>query len=108
MGNTAANRGGGILQEFDESVLGLTNTLVAQNTSPTGPDVLADFEVSVVGARFSLIGDGRGSGITNTGGNQVGNVSPNGSPIDPRLGPLANNGGPTSTHALLRTSGRTP
>jgi hypothetical protein len=49
-------------------------------------------------ARFSLIGDGSGSSITNGEGNQVGSAS---SPIDPRLGPLADNGGPTRTHALL-------
>jgi hypothetical protein len=52
-------------------------------------------------AHFSLIGDGTGSDITNTNGNQVGNVPPNSSPIDPRLGPLVDNGGPTRTHALL-------
>jgi hypothetical protein len=70
---------------------------VAKNTAPTGPDVLGEFST----ARFSLIGDGTGSNITNTDGNQVGNVSPNSSPIDPKLGPLALNGGPTRTHALL-------
>jgi hypothetical protein len=74
----------------------LANTLVARNTSPSGPDLLGDFE-----ARFSLIGDGTGGRLTDLGGNQVGNVSPNTGPIDPLLGPLANNGGPTSTRALL-------
>jgi hypothetical protein len=52
-------------------------------------------------ARFSLIGDGSGSGITNTNGNQVGSA---GAPIDPKIGPLALNGGPTRTHALLAGS----
>jgi CSLREA domain-containing protein len=96
--NSATQEGGGIIQS-GEAVLFLTNSLVAQNRAPTGPDVLSDpFDVS---ARFNLIGDGSGSGITNTDGNQVGNVTPNRSPIDPRLGPLADNGGPTRTHALL-------
>ena len=54
-----------------------------------------------VSARFSLIGDGSGSGITNTDGNQVGSAS---EPIAPKLGPLADNGGPTRTHALLQGS----
>src|SRR5262249_1552331 len=31
-------------------------------------------------------------------------VGTSGSPIDPKLGALANNGGPTQTHALLSTS----
>jgi hypothetical protein len=47
----------------------------------------------------NLIGDGRGSGLTsNEFGDQVGAAD---APIDPRLGPLQDNGGPTPTHALL-------
>ena len=76
----------------------LINSLVALNAAPTAPDV------SNGAARFSLIGDGTGSGISNTNGNQVGNVSPHSSPIDPRIGPLAANGGPSRTHALLAGS----
>ena len=76
------------------------NSLVARNSAPAGPDVFNGFSGGI-GARFSLIGDGSGSDITNMDGNQVGNVPPNTSPIDPRLGPLASNGGPTQTHALL-------
>jgi CSLREA domain-containing protein len=100
--NSATSRGGGIFEGSDEGGITLRNSLVAQNRAPTGPDVFSSR--GSVGARFSLIGDGRGSGITNTNGNQVGNVSPNSSPIDPRLGPLNNNGGPTRTHALLSGS----
>jgi hypothetical protein len=70
---------------------------VAQNRASSGPDVFR-FEENPVLARFSLIGDGSGSGLTNTDGNQVGSAS---APIDPKLGPLADNGGPTRTHALL-------
>jgi CSLREA domain-containing protein len=95
----SATQGGGI-ENFGTLIL--TNSLVARNIAPTGADVFGvGGEFQPVTARFSLIGDGSGSGITNTDGNQVGNVPPNTSPIDPRLGPLANNGGPTRTHALL-------
>lgn len=97
--NSATDGGGGIELKFSD--LTLINSLVAQNRAPTGPDVLKSAEGSSVRARFNLIGDGSGSGLTNTDGNQVGDVSPNGSPIDPRLGPLTDNGGPTRTHALL-------
>jgi hypothetical protein len=46
-----------------------------------------------------LIGDGTFSGISNgVNGNIVGT---NTNPIDPLLGPLQNNGGPTQTMALL-------
>jgi CSLREA domain-containing protein len=109
--NSATLEGGGIFQrgqgqEDDEALLVLRNSLVAQNSAPTGPDVSTNSqaEFGFVSARFSLVGNGTGSGITNTDGNQVGNVAPNTSPIDPRLGPLADNGGPTRTHALLTGS----
>lgn len=98
--NSATQEGGGIHSAFDAGFAGLLNSLVARNSAPIGPDVLGGSDGETVSARFSLIGDGSGSSITNTDGNQVGNVAPNNSPIDPRLGPLANNGGPTRTHAL--------
>src|SRR5262249_34310098 len=52
------------------------------------------------GGDNNLIGDGTGmTGLVNgVNGNQVGTAA---NPIDPRLGPLADNGGPTLTHALL-------
>ena len=83
--------------------IALINSLVAKNTAPSGADVLGESveNESQVFVTFSVIGDGRGSSITNADGNQVGNVAPNTSSIDPLLGPLALNGGPTRTHALL-------
>jgi CSLREA domain-containing protein len=99
--NSARDAGGGIGQNegFENSnPVSLRNTLVAQNAAPTAPDILG--VPNALLASFSLIGDGTGSGLTNTNGNQVGNVSPYTSPIDPRLGPLADNGGPTPTRAL--------
>jgi CSLREA domain-containing protein len=99
--NSAAQEGGGIFHRGHAFLI--TNTLVAQNSARTGPDVLKA-DGGEITARFSLIGNGSGSGITNTNGNQVGNVPPNTSPINPRLGALADNGGPTRTHALLLDS----
>jgi CSLREA domain-containing protein len=100
--NTARVRGGGVQQsdglENPNPVL-LANALVARNTAPTGPDVLGSF-----GARSSLIGDGTGGDIGNVNGNQVGRVAPHSGTIDPRIGPLAGNGGPTQTHPLLAGS----
>jgi CSLREA domain-containing protein len=95
--NSATEQGGGFYTAGVDPVIGLTNSLVAQNSAPTGPDVLAGFD-AIAPVRFSLIGDGSGNSITNTNGNQVGSPS---APIDPKLGPLADNGGPTRTHALL-------
>jgi hypothetical protein len=101
--NSAQNKGGGILNsssidEDNPNSVFLVNSIAALNTAPNSPDVADGV------ARFSLIGDGTGSGISNTDGNQVGKVSPNSSRIDPQIGTLANNGGPTRTHSLLAGS----
>jgi len=72
---------------------------VAENTAgSSGPDI-DNVSGTVVGT-FNLIGDGTGqTGIVDgVVGNQVGT---SGTPIVPLLGPLADNGGPTWTHALL-------
>lgn len=69
--NNFADKAGGIM---NEGPMDLSNTILAGNTvSLYGPDILSD-----------------GSTGTN---NIVGQ--------DPKIGPLANNGGPTLTHALL-------
>jgi hypothetical protein len=52
---------------------------------------------SVMSHGFNLVGDGRSSGAFNQPGDQTGVTNP-------MLGALANNGGPTMTHALLPNS----
>jgi CSLREA domain-containing protein len=80
------------------SSVSVRNTIIAANDPAQGD----------VGGAFSsqghnLIGNPTGgSGFTNgVKGDQVGT---SGSPLNPQLGPLANNGGPTQTHALLSNS----
>jgi hypothetical protein len=81
----------------------LRNTIVAGNfrgAAGTRDDVFG----AVTASACNLIGDGTGlTGISNNdaNGNQVGTAA---SPIDPLLGPLQDNGGPTQTHALLAGS----
>jgi CSLREA domain-containing protein len=101
--NRASNNGGGIRQEFDEAALDLINTIVAENQAPVVPEAFNDEESSVF-ARFSLIRDGRGSGVSNTDGNQVGMVSPRTTIVNPAIGMLEFNGGPTKTHELHGSS----
>jgi CSLREA domain-containing protein len=101
--NSASVEGGGFWDSSGEdSGHGFTNTIIALNTAPASPEMR--LSRAPVFVDYSLIGDGAGTGITNEDGNIVGNVAPYDAPIDPLLGPLANNGGPTSTHALLGAS----
>ena len=94
-----ASSGGGLYDSG--SPLHLHNTLIAGNfrgaSGTTRDDV---FGVLDSDGDYNLIGDGTGmTGLSNgVNGNQVGSAS---SPIDPLLGPLDDNGGPTLTHALL-------
>ena len=89
--NTAGTDGGGILRDGGNLVV--TNTIVANNTaSGSGNDLSGTFNT----VQYSLIGDVAGATITNDISNFTG--------VDPRLAPLANNGGDTQTHALLAGS----
>ena len=96
-GNSAASMGGGISFDNRGESLTLNNSIVAGNRDDgTAPDVFASLAVTNV--ESSLIGDTTGSEITATTG--IGNIL-NQLPL---LGPLADNGGPTQTHALLAGS----
>jgi hypothetical protein len=98
--NSASGRGGGI---YNNATLNLTNTLIAFDTAPTGPDILNSGTFATASHNLIRIGDGGSnlvSPLTNgNNGNQVGTM---GNPIDPRLDPrgLRDNGGPTKTIAL--------
>jgi hypothetical protein len=72
------------------------STIIAGNTAPGSPDFFG-----VLNSQgHNLIGNGSGgSGFIPT--DLVGTAA---NPIDPRLGPLQNNGGATQTMALLRGS----
>ncbi|HYW72478.1 MAG TPA: choice-of-anchor Q domain-containing protein [Pyrinomonadaceae bacterium] len=74
------------------------NTIIAGN-EPTSSDVTGTF----VSQGHNLIGNPtNSSGFTNgVNGDQVGTGAAH---LNPQLGPLANNGGPTKTHALLLSS----
>nr|WP_281248454.1 DUF4347 domain-containing protein [Spirulina major] len=90
-GNSAGNVGGGLFAENGN--ITLTNSIVANNTdNGTAPDLRAGGTIT---ATNSLIEDSTGATITGSN-NIIG--------VDPKLGPLANNGGPTQTHALLAGS----
>lgn len=71
----------------------VAGSIIAANTAETNPDLSGTFEF-----QSSLIGVEPSTNYTNGGGNLLGTAA---TPIDPLLGPLADNGGPSFTHALL-------
>jgi hypothetical protein len=76
----------------------LTNTILAANTADASPD--CDAPNGVTDGGHNLIGalDGSCPGVTDgVNGDQAGTPA---SPLDPVLGQLASNGGPTQTEAL--------
>lgn len=88
--------------------LQLVNTLIADNqdltTGPSAldfPDLAGDGPVNMVSDDYNLIGATNGAPITPQPNDQFGSVA---APLDPLIGPLQNNGGPTLTHALLNAS----
>jgi CSLREA domain-containing protein len=95
-GNSASGSGNGV-SGSGGGVNRLRNTIVALNGT-TG-----DMNGTFTSQGHNLIGMSDGStGFTNgSNGDQVGTVA---LPINPQLGSLTNNGGPTLTHALLANS----
>ena len=92
VGNAAGTAGGGLAQSSVAAprTYSFQNTLVGDNTAPTGPDCFGTFQ----SGGFNLIEDPSGCTIN---GDTASNVTGQ----DPAVGPLADNGGPTATHALL-------
>ncbi len=93
-GNTASFGGG--INNYSGTI-NLGNSIVAANTSNASSRDVEGFFTSL---GHNLIGSSTGSaGFSNgVNGDLVGN---NASLLDPKLGPLADNGGPTQTMALL-------
>ena len=93
--NNQAAQGAGIHDVGNPATTTLTNTIVAGNGTPGQEDLSGNY----TSGGNNLIGiDGPSTGLTDgVNGDQVGTA---GSPIDPMLGALADNGGPTQTHAL--------
>jgi predicted outer membrane repeat protein len=95
-GNTG-DLGGGI-RNINGGTVRSNNTIIALNTSASGPDVNGP----LTSENFNLIGNSFGATITPAQfSDQIGT---SGAPINPLIGALLDNGGPTRTHALLAGS----
>jgi hypothetical protein len=96
-GNTASS-GAGVI---NLGMFTARNTIIAKNTASAGkPDVNG----AMTSQGFNLIGNNSGSNITQPPGTIGDQIGTPGGIIDPMLGDLQNNGGPTNTLALLSAS----
>jgi hypothetical protein len=102
-GNSGDSDAGGVASP--SSLMVVSNTVIAANTSDFPGAVATDCEGRLADGPggHNLIGDGSGCTALANGmnGDHVGTAA---SPIDPKLGPLAYNGGATQTPALLTDS----
>jgi hypothetical protein len=95
--NDATTKGGGF-RRFPNATMVVSNSIIARNSSPSGPDGNSEITGSLTGS-YNLIGIADESGFTNgVNNNQVGTSA---APIDPLLGSLRNLGGTTPVHGLL-------
>lgn len=95
-GNSVTLGGGGGIRNDGGNPATIRNSQVAQNVGVGG--VAPDCSGVLTSQGYNLIGDNTSCYFTPTAGDRVGTGA---SPIDPLLGPLQDNGGPTWTHALL-------
>ena len=73
------------------------NTIIAGNVQGPSP-FLRDDVAGPITLQYSFLGTNSGATVTDNGNNLIGTAV---IPLNPQLGPLTNNGGPTLTHALL-------
>jgi hypothetical protein len=86
----SAGEGGGV--SCDYPAFSTKNTIIATNTAALSPDVKG----TAHSQGYTLIGNTTGATIVSFTGDQLN--------VDPILGPLQDNGGPTRTHAPLAGS----
>jgi len=125
-GNTAVRQGGGVIADLGANFIEITSSTITLNTTTSGafPDwggggLYADSTRALI--RNTIIAENQSAGngqdvngdVTSLGYNLVGQTEESSgwvasdqtgtadAPLDPRLGPLQDNGGPTATHALL-------
>jgi len=84
--------GGGI---FSSAPMRSNSSIIVLNSAPTGPDFAGGGGLHSMG--YNIVGNNADAVIISQPTDQIGTPA---APIDPLLGPLADNGGPTLTHAL--------
>ena len=112
-GNMATNRGGGLFNDVGASAVITDSTITANSAAAEGGGIFRQAMVTMGGSILALNSTGTSGGdfyglLNSQGHNLIGSTS-GGSGfrsddlqnLDPHLGTLKDNGGPTFTHALL-------
>jgi len=89
--------GGGIRRQMSSGAVRFSNTLIAGNEDRSKETVHHDCSGALDSLGYNLIGVSAGCAPDTAPGDRLGGIVP----IDARLGPLRDNGGPTETRALL-------
>lgn len=101
-GNTASGEGGGGADSQSPGQISVFDTIIAGNSGGNGGDIAFDFISlghNLIGNNSSNSTHSQPSGfVDGQNGDQVGTGS---APINAKLGPVADNGGPTPTNALV-------
>jgi hypothetical protein len=117
-GNVTAGTGGGVLNGVVGSgaTLMISYSTLADNTAALGGGLFNERSVDTVAIKSSIVGGNSGGDCANPGGGAFTSLGVNQAldsscpgfvqvaPAQLNLGPLASNGGPTQTHALLSGS----
>src|SRR5207249_10623058 len=101
-GNSAALNGGGVYN-FRASILTLARTLVSGNTAPSSPEIYNDSGGTVTANNSNLFGHDGNAGVVGFSPGAT-DLVPSESLSDILDPTLADNGGPTFTHALVPDS----
>ena len=97
--NSCVSPSGGGVASGTGGTVTCRNTVIARNTTPNSPAIALDVLGTFTTQGFNFIGTSGGTnGFSSTAGDLVGGTG--GAVINPLLDPLADNGGPTRTHAL--------
>lgn len=104
--NSASRKGGGIFT-YDTFGIDVISSTISGNSAPSGGGVYATSPITLSN---SIIANSTGADCSNLVTADTDSIIEDGScgtaalAVDPKLGPLSNNGGPTLTHALLAGS----
>ncbi len=100
-----AGAGGGVWVAPSGAILNLRNTLLAGNDDLSPLTRHPDCSGPLASQGYNLLGDDTGCVLTPVLGDQVGTAA---NPIDPRLGPLQDNGGPSGPTGPALSHGLRP